>query len=429
MITIFYNSALFLVTLCLFPQLLLKWVLRGDRSLFSYLGGDLPLKRDFSKKCFLFYAVSVGETKALSSFYSKVKLQYPEAEFFIASRTVTGQEEAKRSLPLADGYFILPLDFSWSMRRLYRRLHPTAVFIVEGDLWYHFLQEAKKQNIFTALISAKISERSYKRFKNFPSFSRFLFSSFSLICAQSKLFADRLIELGANPSSTFITGNLKLESSVGKLSSLQKREWRQKLGICSDDFVLVVGSTHAPEEEGILEVLLPLWQKYPQLKCFIVPRHPERFVEVSRMLSEKGLSFIAYSNLACKTGKERLVCIDTMGLLTNLYQISDVAIVAGSFASHLKGHNIIEPIQQGVPVLFGPYMSDQADLVKEVLAAKAGVQINLDSLSCVLEGFLQDSSFLEDLSLAGKKFVSTFQDTATKTADICFSSLKDFGKN
>jgi len=429
MISVFYNTLLLLSALCLFPRLFCKWVWRKDRSVFSYLGLALPPKRNSSGRCFLLYAVSVGEVKAVASLYRQIKKQYPHADVFIATRTMTGQEEAKRSLPLATGYFLLPFDFSWTIHRLYDLLHPTAIFVVEGDLWYHFLQEAKKRNIFTCLVSGKISKRSYERFKKLSWFSRSLFSSFSALCAQNDVFAERFIELGARSSTTFVTGNLKVENISSLLSAEEKITFKEKLGVKPSDFVVVVGSTHAPEEDAIVEKLLPLWSKYPNLKCFIVPRHPSRFTEVNQILSQKGISFISYSNLACKTGVERLVCIDEMGILTSLYQVCDVAVVAGSFYLFLKGHNIIEPIQQGAPVLFGPYMEDQIDFVTEVLNSKAGLQVDLDSIAYEIETFLNDTASLVELKTKGEELVGRLENSGQQTAQILFSQLEKHEKN
>lgn len=427
MISVFYNTLLLLGAICLFPGLFCKWVLRKDRSIFSYLGIDLPSKRSSQAKCFLLYAVSVGEVKALGSLYAKIKQQYPDADVFIATRTITGQEEAKRSLPVATGYFLLPFDFSWTVRRLYNLLNPTAVVVVEGDLWYHFLQEAKRRNIFTCLVSGKISKRSYERFKKVSFFSKSLFSCFSAICAQNDIFAQRFLDLGAQ--STFITGNLKLQSNSSFFSVEEKVAFKEKLGIASSDFVVAVGSTHAPEEEKIVEKLLPLWNKYPNLKCFIVPRHPTRFAEVNHVLSQKGVSFISYSKLVHKTGLERLICIDEMGILTALYQVCDVAIVAGSFCPFLKGHNIIEPIQQGAPVLFGPYMEDQIDFVNQVLESKAGLQVDLDSIACQIESFLNDPARLVELKARGEELVGKLHNSAQQTAQVLFFELEKHKKN
>jgi 3-deoxy-D-manno-octulosonic-acid transferase len=370
----------------------------------------------------------MGETKALSSLFFMIKDKYKTASIYIASRTITGSNEAKTSLPGADGYFLLPLDFSWNMKRLYKLLQPTGVIVVEGDFWYHFLQQAKTSNVFTCLVSGKISLRSYERFLRFPKFSHPLFSSFSLICAQNEVFKSRFIQLGAHSNAVCVAGNIKLETFSKRLSYDEKTSLKQRLGVAQEDFVLVIGSTHAPEEEKIIQEILPLWGKFPQLKCFVVPRHPSRFLQVNEFLGGKGLSFISYSNLAKKTGKERLISVDVMGLLATLYEIADLAIVAGSFDSRLKGHNIIEPIQKGAPVLFGPYMSDQTDFVSQVLTAGAGIQIGLESLADKLEELLQDVSQLKKLRMQGEEMLSSLESASKKTANFLFSSLWNFKK-
>ena len=112
----------------------------------------------------------------------------------------------------------------------------------------------------------------------------------------------------------------------------------------------------------------------------IAPRHPERFQNVSSLLQKKNYSYALSSNPSQITGEEQVILIDQMGQLTKLYQIADLAIVGGSFVSHVGGHNIFEPVSVGTPVLFGPHMHTQRDLQQQILAARSGLEITLDTL-------------------------------------------------
>lgn len=388
-----------------------------DHSLFAYLGFSLPKARSDFGPCFMFYAVSVGEVKAISSLFKEMKKSYPTASFYVACRTKTGLEEAKRSLGGAVSYFLLPFDFSWICKKLVNHLRFDALLVVEGDLWYNLLKAAREKGSLVCLISAKISLRSYKRFSLFPFFSKKLFGFFTLICAQNAVFAKRFIDLGADPSSVLVTGNIKLGVHKELLQNLDLISLRQKLGIEEKDFVIVVGSTHDPEEADILKAFRPLWSQFPHMKCLIVPRHPERFLEVRQLLSSEGIPFTSFSSLRKKTRLERVLLIDEMGLLSDLYQLADVAIVGGSFNFPLKGHNILEPIWVGSPVLFGPYMEDQADLVSLVLSFQAGLQVDISNLTSSLEFFMKDPEALASLKKKGKDLLLDVQGADLRTLD------------
>ena len=414
MIFILYDFIQVIAFLVFLPKLVAKWVWQKDCSLFAYLGFLLPKAKPSKGLCFILYAVSVGEVKAISSLFFTMKKAYPSASFYIACRTKTGLEEAKRTLGSADEYFLLPFDFSWLSKKLMNRLSPDVVFVVEGDLWVNFLRAARKKGALLCLVSGKISLRSYQRFLCFSYCSRKIFSLFTLICAQNAIFAKRFIDLGANPSSTLVTGNIKLEVKKELLSKECLASLRKKLGIEKEDFVVVIGSTHAPEEEEVMKALKPLWIQFPQMKCAFVPRHKERCLEVKQFLSSLKLPFISFSDLKQKTGKEKVLLIDEMGLLSNLYQIADVAILGGSFDKFLKGHNIVEPIQVGTPVLFGPYMESQMDLVDLVLSFQAGMQLELIDVPFVIEKSIQDPSFLTSLRQNGRDLLLEIEGVALR---------------
>ncbi|MBU6149725.1 MAG: 3-deoxy-D-manno-octulosonic acid transferase, partial [Verrucomicrobia bacterium] len=156
----------------------------------AYMGLFLPKVPEKKGRVFLLHAVSMGETKAAASLFNQLKLIYPQDQFYITSRTETGHAEAKRILAKADGHFLLPLDFSWAMRRFFKRLRPDVVILVESEFWLHFLKYAKASNALVCLVSGRISSRSFKRFKQFPFFSSPLFSCFDLICAQNLCFQE-----------------------------------------------------------------------------------------------------------------------------------------------------------------------------------------------------------------------------------------------
>ena len=288
----------------------------------------------------------------------------------------------------------------------------------ESDFWYHLLKIAKEKGVHIALVNGKVSERSSRRFQKIPFFTRRIFSNFDVLCLQSERYLERFTSMGIPSKKMHVTGNLKFDAPTQRMGDSELQALKASLGITEEDCVLVVGSTHAPEEELILTALEPVWKKLPRLKVLIVPRHPERFNEVAHLFQERALPFRRFSEK--KKGDQRLVLVDAMGYLNQCYQIADLALVGGSFVSHVGGHNIFEPALFGVPVLFGPHMHSQPDLKELILSAKAGKEVQIEKLPDTLLEFLEDPSLHHKYSYASQNLATSVQGATQRTFEYIF---------
>lgn len=351
-----YNLLLILGSFFAIPKWLLQKKYRG--TILMRLGLRLPPPS--GKSSIWIHMVSMGETKIMAPIYKKLRQNYPEVPIFLSTTTTTGQAEAKRSLPNADAYFLLPLDFSWIMHRLVKRLKPQLLILSESDFWLNQMRAVKKQGGKVILLNGKLSERSAKRFSHVPRFSQKLFGAMDLLCAQNTEYASRISSLCPAAPIT-VTGNLKLSIPTKKLTPEEKETWRKKLGLTPNDKVITIGSTHENEEALILANLKT------SAKILLVPRHPERFAKVKKFIQD--------------LNNPQIIVVDQMGVLTTCYQLSELAIVGGSFQTGVGGHNIFEPIQANIPVIFGPYMETQKELVQLILGAKAGIQTPAENLT------------------------------------------------
>lgn len=367
------------------------------------------------EKVIWIHSISLGETKAASLIFQELKKHSAKAKFVISTVTETGMAEAKRTMSGADLYFYHPLDLFFIMKRLVKQINPSVFIMVEGDFWYERLYQLKKHKCPIILVNGKISEKSALRFKRFKGFSKELFSMIDLLCLQSSSYAKRFEELGVDKPKMVITGNMKLDAKIEILSLEEKKKLKETLGIQPSDKVVVVGSTHAPEEETILDAFEGVWRVLPHTKVLLVPRHPERFIEVEKLLIDKKIPYLSYTKLASSRTNARVILIDTMGQLSRCYQMSDVAIVGGSFVDHVGGHNIFEPLQAGVPVIFGPFMSAQQELASLVIDAKAGIQTSAEKLGDVVLALLQDQLRHEELKSAGLRLCEEVRGSAQKT--------------
>ncbi len=336
--------------------------------LLQRLGKNLPPLPEAPFRIWI-HGVSVGEIKAARPLFEKLKNQFPHARFFVTTTTATGGEEAKRSLPGAH-YSYLPLDAKSAVRRTVRHVRPDLFLLSESDFWPNLLKEIQSRGGKTVLFSGKLSSRSAARFFRFRFFAKKLFSRFDLLLVQNEEQKRRFLPLVSDPSRLHVTGNPKFDLKP------------QKSPLPPHNFI-TIACTHAPEEEWLLDTLHGgPWQ------LFLAPRHPERFAEVAQLLEKKKIPFTRWSQTHDLSAP--VILIDTMGQLPSCYPLSHLAILGGSFVTHIGGHNILGPCLYGVPVFFGPHMFGQQDLVQAVLAARAGKQLALAALRLAVEAFFQE---------------------------------------
>ncbi|HEV8052903.1 MAG TPA: 3-deoxy-D-manno-octulosonic acid transferase [Parachlamydiaceae bacterium] len=425
-VTFFYECCLLLMAIVALPQFLYQMVWKGKyrKSLFKRFGGDFPVIKKEGRPLVWVHAVSLGETKAVAALVKTIKAEYNHPIIVFSTTTETGYAEACRSIA-AEHHVYLPFDFGWLINRIMRRTAPDLLILCESDFWYNLLKSAKKAGAKTVLVNGKLSVRSLERFKKIGFFTRSLFSFLDLFCVQNQLYARRFEEMGVPKEKLHVTGNIKFDGNYARLPMEKLQQWRGELGIGLHDPVLVIGSSHHPEEALFLETLVNVWKIVPDLKVLLVPRHPERFNEVAGILQKKNIIYRRLSEKNYKGAPAPVILIDAMGLLTKCYQLADIAIVAGSYTSKVGGHNILEPSMYGVPVIFGPHMQTQAELVQLMMDYKAGIQVDAEFLRSELLSLLQDVDKRKALGDGGLRLASDVNGATGKT----FSLIKSqFGK-
>lgn len=357
------------------------------KQLLSKIGLKLPkIKYSSNEKVFWIHAVSLGESKAARGIIAKLKKKYPKAKIVLSTITETGLKEGKGN-PNVDIAFFLPLDLSWTMRRLMKRINPSYIFLIENDVWYQFLQAAKNHGAIIHWISAKLSEKSARRYRFFRFFSKRIFMLFDKVIVQNELYKDRF-SLFVNSQKLHVGGDLKFDNLSPKIPIEKIDFWRKKLHLNSSDTVISLSCTHDPEEKQILEKLLPVLNKHTNVKVLLAPRHPERFAAIEKLLISLPIPIGVLSDLQTINKNTKIILINTIGFLPICYQLSKLAILGGSFIPKIGGHNILEPCQAGIPVIFGPYMESQKALEKAVLEFDAGEVATFQSIEKCLENYL-----------------------------------------
>lgn len=416
-VSLIYEFLLYLLAIIALPKMIYERMFeeKYQQSFAQRFGADFPTINKGDRPLVWIHAVSVGETKAVSALAKQIKKEYHNPIIVISSVTETGHAEAKRCMTFADYYVYLPFDFKWIISPIVQRTKPDLVIVCETDFWFNFLSKCKAVGAKIALVNGKLSERSMERYLWWPSFAKKLFGFIDTFCVQNRLYADRFKKVGVPEEKIVITGNLKFDEDYPKLAQSELALWKEQLGISPSDKVLVVGSTHDPEESLILDALKTVWEKIPNLKVLIAPRHPERFSLVGDLIASKHIPYIKYSHIGNRTGHEKIILMDTMGLLRKCYQLADVAIVAGSYTPRVGGHNIMEPCWFGVPVIFGPHMHTQVELVSLMSEYHAGQQVPEAELADTLIEYFQNETKRRELGRAGEKLVHEMRGATCKT--------------
>lgn len=378
------------------------------------LGNDLPPNQNPKQPLIWLHAVSMGETRAIVRLAKLLKQRHPQYALLISSTTETGHAEAKRSMPFADYFIYLPLDFPYFLKDALERFKPSLVLMSESDIWWNFLRMAKASGAKIGIVNGKLSERSAKRLNVVPNIGKRLYENIDICCAQSQEYAERFKTL--NIPKIIITGNTKFDFDSINSNPLLK--------ISPETELVVLGSTHPHEEEALLNKLVQLLHQRPNLKLVIVPRHPERFDAVYKMLATYQVPLQRYSSFS-EDAPWRILLIDAMGVLGQLYRQATVALVCGSFTPGVGGHNIIEPCLAGAPVLFGPNMETQKELVHIVNQYQTGKQSSLDTISQDLLGILDDSQKRNTLKSNCVSMVREIQGATERTYEALSPWLKE----
>jgi len=413
----FYNAVLFIYFIIILPKALYEYIFykKKKKDLLKRLGIK---KYNFDSQnkapIIWIHAVSLGETKAAASLLKKLKEFYPTSYIIISSVTETGHNIAKKCLNLADKFIYFPFDFSFSIKRLFSQVKPNIIIFIETDFWPNFIKEAKKNKSKILLLSAKISKKSLNRFIKFSIFSKNLFSCFDLILAQNAIYKERFSKF-ISEKKIIISGNLKFTNFPEIYSKDYLKTWRNKTNN-QNLKIVTIASTHDKEEEILIEKLKDIHG----IKILLAPRHPERFNEVYYKI-KKITSCSLFSKID-ENDNSKVILIDQMGILNVLYQISDIAIVGGSFIDNIGGHNILEPAFVNTFVLFGPHMHVQKDLKEIVLQYNLGKEVSIDNLQDDIKKILQNGTLKKETFQKSKIMQTKFE----KILEDSFNEIKNF---
>ncbi len=365
------------------------------------------------------HAVSVGEVLAVSQLVKILDAALPDYLVAVSTTTRTGQALARQKFG-ANRVFYCPLDLPWAVHAYLKALKPGLLILAETEFWPNLLSGCFRRGIPVAVVNARISGRSWPRYKRLRRLWRPLLSRLSRVLAQSPVDADRLKAIGCRAERVSVAGNLKFD-----VRAVEEAEATRLLKSLTAGLRFVVaGSTLEGEEAVLLEEWPRLLAANPKLAMILAPRHPERFDAVAALLEKSGKLWCKRSEWKSRPARPlrpgEIILLDTIGELASVYSMASVAFVGGSLVP-AGGHNPLEPAQFGVPIVMGPHYANFAAITDSLREADALRITEQEDLATALIGLINDRSLAVAM---GARAIEVFERQAGAT-DRCATAIRE----
>jgi 3-deoxy-D-manno-octulosonic-acid transferase len=360
------------------------------------------------------HAVSVGEVLAISGLAEELKKRSPQRRIVVSTTTDTGQRLA-RSRFGEENVFYFPLDFAFAVRPYLRFLRPKLMVIAETEFWPNFLRLGHDCGASIAVVNARISDRSWPGYRRFRPLLTRVLQNVDLFLAQTDEDASRLQDIGAPAARVQVSGNLKFDvpvpSAPAIVASLRAAFQKANAGP-----VIVCGSTVDDEEALLLSAFANVLASHPRAVMILAPRHPERFSEVGQLLEKLGIHFWRRSLWTGDPIVGGVLLLDTIGELSALYALADIAFVGGSLVPR-GGHNIIEPAQHGVPIVVGNHTENFRDMIGLFQSKEALRIVGPAELPLVLMELISNPAERQALGRRAAEVLQSQMGATKRTAD------------
>lgn len=364
------------------------------------------------------HAVSVGETRAAAPLVEALLARYPGHRILLTHMTPTGRETGETLFGERVHRAYLPYDFPWAVRRFLRHFQPAIGLLMETEIWFNLIAGCRRVQVPLLLVNARLSEKSCRKFARVPGLTRAALEGLHAIAAQTEADAARLKSLGA--PAVAVMGNLKFDIAPPPAQIVLGQALRARFGNARP--VFLAASTREGEEALLLDVLPQI--AVPDLLTVIVPRHPQRFDEVARLLEARCIPFQRRSDEQPLSAQTRVVLGDSMGELFAYYSACDLAFIGGSLLP-LGGQNLIEAASLGKPLLLGPHTFNFSEASELAIAAGAARRVrDAGELAQAVRALLENSTARAAMSQAGLRFSQAHRGaTARLTAlvDACLA--------
>jgi 3-deoxy-D-manno-octulosonic-acid transferase len=409
------------------------------------------------------HAVSVGEVLAVSRLIKTLDAALPEFFVVVSTTTRTGQELARERFG-TERVFYCPLDLPWAIRSCLEAFQPRLLVLVETEFWPNLLRGCYRRRIPVAVVNARISDRSWPRYRRLRWLWRPFLEPLSRVLAQSETDAERLRTIGCRPERVTVAGNLKFDVRAA-VEAEATRELKRRAGGLR---LVVAGSTLEGEEAALLEAWPRLLAADARLVLLLAPRHPERFGAVAALLDRSGLAWVRRSNWraaepssgaagrlepaerskplqlgeakSLQFGKAKplqpnqkqlqpgqIVLLDSIGELASVYSLASVAFVGGSLIP-AGGHNPLEPAQFGVPIVMGPHYANFRSITEDLLTHQALCIAAKEELAATLTGLLGNPAGAEVMGERARQVFASQAGATGRAVEAIQNLLSSRGK-
>jgi len=429
---VYIPLALLYLPILLYQMIALKKNRRGWGQRFG-----LVRPRVSNRPCVWIHAVSLGEVNATKSLVAQIEQRLPEYDIVISATTDTGYAAAfKQYQPKA--VFRYPLDFSCIVRRVLKRIRPDAIVLVELEVWPNFVGIAAKRGVPVIVANGRITEeRSMRRFR-LPvvrGLARRMFAKIAFAGVQDETYAARFAELGVPAERVVVTGSVKYDTALIAESVPGDGDLAAAMGIDRTRPLIVAGSTGPGEEEMVLDAFKGLRDEQRGVQLAIIPRKPERFEEVARLIESSGFACVRRSQCseagptapgsAARADADRGVVFlgDTMGELRKFYSLADVVFVGRSLVP-MGGSDLMEVAALAKAMCFGPHVENFVDVAEKLLAAGGAVKMQSPAdLAPTLRRLLADAPARQAMGRSAQEVVRQNTGATARTVDLLCKSL------
>jgi len=386
-------------------------------------------RKNPDKKCIWLHAVSVGELNAAKTIIESLQKKFPDFEIVVSTTTDTGFARAGALFGKKLPVFYFPLDFSWIMRRAFRRIAPTICLLMELEVWPNFVEIAHRLNVPVVVVNGRISDKSFARYKKIKPIAKRIFRKVTLVLAQTQEYAERFRELGCPEEKVIVTGSLKYDTAEITDKVEGSDALAKQLNVANKT-LWVAGATGPGEEEIILDVYKNLTRQgqFNDLRLAIVPRKPERFDEVAQLIKEQGFDLVRYSQVRKSTTEESqaanrksqigaVILGDTMGDLRKFYCLATIIFVGRSLVP-MGGSDMMEAAALGKCTIFGPYPFNFRQAVDALLGGGGAIMVkDKEELLHMMRKCLSKPAFAQEIAKNGRQIIRNNQGATARTME------------
>ena len=422
MIRLIYNLLWPIGLLLFLPWYLVRMFRRGNyRHKFGQRLGiyDVDLRaRLAAQKSTWLHAVSVGEVMIALKLAEAIRTLQPEVRFVLTTTTTTGFTFASKHVPSWIQVLYSPLDFWPVMRRAFATIQPVKIVLVEAEVWPNLAAAAHARSIPLALVNARLSPRSGKRFRRFRFFVAPTFRLLDLVCVQEAADVDRWTAIGVLRENIHVVGSIKYDPEDIHVDLTVPEKVLAECKIDNHRPIILGGSTHAGEEEILGKIFRELRTEFASLFLIIAPRHAERAREIHRAYQELGLRVVLRSRLSTANPPIDCLVLDSTGELRNWYTVATVVFIGKSLTAR-GGQNPAEAIVAGKPVVFGQHMENFAAFARLLVERGSALQISsADELERAIADLLRDAGLRQRLAANAREVLNSHRGATARTAAL-----------